>query len=447
MEFLGERRYSRFGQGPLPAEQTLKYGLEIAGARQGAPARDRPSRLKPANVMLTKSGVKLLDFGLAKVVGPAGPVSAVTSLPTMAGGANMTQEGTILGTIQYMAPEQLEGKEADARTDIFAFGAVLYEMATGRKAFSAASQASLIAAISNARRADLDGRPHDAAGARQGRPIHHPGTEALAELPRWRSSESPRSADAPSRGLERGVSPGGGGWVVAALRGRRHFFPWAGLHRRAAPWLRFPSRLRRGRFQGMLALSPTGRLASSPRARTAGTSTCGRRLAGRPRSRRPTARTSGLGWTIRGVLRERKPQAWTLAVPRGFLRAPGTGGGAWGSQGTIVFSAEAGGQMRAIPEAGGEPRPIAHLTSHSDETYRWPSFLPDGRHFLYFALRGDARTTGLWVSSLDSKEEKMLCAADSGAYYSSPGYLLIGPATAWWPARSTAGSSAWEMPS
>ena len=132
----------------MPVEQTLKYGIEIADAldkahRQGIVHRD----LKPGNVMLTKSGVKLLDFGLAKAVAPAGPVSAVTSLPTMAGGMNLTQEGTILGTFQYMAPEQLEGKEADARSDIFAFGSVLYEMATGKKAFSAGSQASLIAAI------------------------------------------------------------------------------------------------------------------------------------------------------------------------------------------------------------------------------------------------------------------------------------------------------------
>ena len=100
--------------------------------------------LKPGNVMLTKSGVKLLDFGLAKAMAPTAPQSALTSLPTQHG---LTQEGTILGTFQYMAPEQLEGKEADARTDLWAFGCVLYEMATGKKAFSASSQASLITAI------------------------------------------------------------------------------------------------------------------------------------------------------------------------------------------------------------------------------------------------------------------------------------------------------------
>ena len=131
--------------------------IEIADAldkahRQGIVHRD----LKPGNVMLTKSGVKLLDFGLAKVdrAAPRGR-PALTALPTTQQRAADRSEGTILGTFQYMAPEQLEGKEADARTDIFAFGAVLYEMATGKKAFAGKSQASLIAR-DPARRAAAD---------------------------------------------------------------------------------------------------------------------------------------------------------------------------------------------------------------------------------------------------------------------------------------------------
>src|SRR5262245_28238185 len=149
MEYLeGETLFDRLAKGPLPFEQTLRYGIEIADAldrahRQGIVHRD----LKPGNVMITKSGVKLLDFGLAKAMAPAKSLSSLTALPTAIDKPNLTQEGTILGTFQYMAPEQLEGKDADARTDIFAFGAVLYEMATGKKAFSGHSQASLIAAI------------------------------------------------------------------------------------------------------------------------------------------------------------------------------------------------------------------------------------------------------------------------------------------------------------
>src|SRR5207249_936123 len=123
-----------------------RHGTEIADAldrahRQGIVHRD----LKSGNVMLTTSGVKLLDFGLARGLDAEGPIESLTSAPTAV--KDLTEEGTILGTLSYMAPEQLEGKKADSRTDIFALGATLYEMATGRKAFSGSSQASLITAI------------------------------------------------------------------------------------------------------------------------------------------------------------------------------------------------------------------------------------------------------------------------------------------------------------
>ena len=146
MEYLeGETLSERLARGPLPLEQTVRYGVQIAEAlekahRQGIVHRD----LKPGNVMLTKTGVKLLDFGLAKAMAPAPAPSSLTALPTQ---QNLTQEGAILGTFQYMAPEQLEGKDADARSDIFALGAVIYEMVTGRKAFTGTSQASLISSI------------------------------------------------------------------------------------------------------------------------------------------------------------------------------------------------------------------------------------------------------------------------------------------------------------
>ncbi|PYR55253.1 MAG: hypothetical protein DMF85_20055 [Acidobacteria bacterium] len=143
MEYLeGETLASRLARGALPREQVLRYGIEIAEAldrahRQGIVHRD----LKPGNVMLTKSGAKLLDFGLAKIALTNSAI-AVASMPTAE--QPLTAQGTILGTFQYMAPEQLEGQEADARSDIFSFGALLYEMATGRKAFAGKTQASLI---------------------------------------------------------------------------------------------------------------------------------------------------------------------------------------------------------------------------------------------------------------------------------------------------------------
>ena len=146
MEYLeGETLASRLKKGPLPVDQMLQYAIQITDAldtahKHGVIHRD----LKPGNIMLTKNGARLLDFGLAKVR-TADTAAGMTALHTQA--APLTSEGTILGTLQYMAPEQLEGGEADARTDIFALGAVIYEMATGRKAFDSKSQASLIAAI------------------------------------------------------------------------------------------------------------------------------------------------------------------------------------------------------------------------------------------------------------------------------------------------------------
>ncbi len=142
----GDTLADRLAKGPLPADQLLRYAIEIADAldtahRQGVVHRD----LKPGNIILAKTGTKLLDFGLARAMGQHPMTGDLTQSPTMS--RDLTAEGTILGTIQYMAPEQLEGKEAGARTDIFAFGATLYEMATGKRAFEGKSHASLIAAI------------------------------------------------------------------------------------------------------------------------------------------------------------------------------------------------------------------------------------------------------------------------------------------------------------
>ena len=154
MEYLeGETLAKRLEKGPLATPELLRNAIEIADAlekahRQGVIHRD----LKPANIMLTKSGAKLLDFGLAKAcVAPA--VMELSSLPTMSRRISdspptpLTAHGTIVGTFQYMAPEQLEGKEADARSDIFSFGAVLFKMATGKRAFDGKTTASVIAAI------------------------------------------------------------------------------------------------------------------------------------------------------------------------------------------------------------------------------------------------------------------------------------------------------------
>src|ERR1700730_352992 len=142
----GETLEQRLIKGPLPPEQTIRVAAQIADAlakahKMGIMHRD----LKPSNIMLTKTGAKLMDFGLAKECGPAPLEPALTEMT--AEQAKLTVEGTIVGTFQYMAPEQLEGREADARTDIFALGELIYEMATAKPVFAATSRASLIAAI------------------------------------------------------------------------------------------------------------------------------------------------------------------------------------------------------------------------------------------------------------------------------------------------------------
>src|SRR5690349_14159839 len=134
----GETLAKRLEKGPLPLEQVLKYGAQIADAldkahRSGVVHRD----LKPGNIMLTPTGAKLLDFGLAK---PAVALSSAATLTAATPSSPVTEQGTIVGTFQYMSPEQIEGKDLDGRSDIFALGAVLYEMYTGRRAFEGKSQ-------------------------------------------------------------------------------------------------------------------------------------------------------------------------------------------------------------------------------------------------------------------------------------------------------------------
>ena len=149
MEHLeGEVLVDRLSRDALPLDQVFRYGVEIAEAlheahRAGIVHRD----LKPGNIMLTRHGVKLMDFGVARIVRPSRPTAAEETSSTTTAEQPLTQAGTLIGTIPYMSPEQLEGKDADERTDIFALGTVLYEMTTGRRAFAGASQARLISAI------------------------------------------------------------------------------------------------------------------------------------------------------------------------------------------------------------------------------------------------------------------------------------------------------------
>jgi Tol biopolymer transport system component len=456
MELLeGETLATRLLKGALPTDQTLSYGIQIADAldkahRQGIVHRD----LKPGNVMLTKSGVKLLDFGLAKAVAPPQAVSALTSLPTMAGAQNLTEKGTILGTFQYMAPEQLEGKEADARSDIFAFGAVLYEMATGKKAFSGTSQASLISAIMKE-----DPAPISTVQKMTPPALDRVVRTCLAKDPdeRWQSAGD-------LKGELKWIAEGSQAGVpapVAARRKGRERLAWAlfaaaaiaaavfaGGYFRRAPRpgrsIRTAILLPEKRFLNFLAISPDGaRLAF-----VAGAPGGKRQLWVRPLdglSAEPLAGTESadfpfwspdgrsIGFFADGKLKRIEAAGGPAVVlcnagPNGI-------GGTWSRQGVILFSYPAA-PINRIPETGGTPTPVTTLDEGRHETtHRYPWFLPDGRHFLYVAanLAGapDDPANLVRVGTIDAKDDRPLIPAYSNAIYApssagaSDGYLLF----------------------
>jgi len=445
MEYLeGETLAEQLTNGPLPPEQTLRYGIEIADAldrahRTGIVHRD----LKPGNVMLTGSGVKLLDFGLAKVFSPGTSQESLTGLPTQ---ANLTKEGTILGTLQYMAPEQLEAKNADARTDIFAFGALLYEMATGRKAFAGSSQASLIGAILHTEPAPISDL----------QPLSPPGLErvvkrCLAKQPerRWQSArdivleleevrEKPGSPAAESLPAPRRRFRAAAGWAAAALllaallaslflRGRRDGA--APAHR-----LRFAiAPPAEASFQGMPAISPDGRKLAFVATTSDGRdflylrpldSLDARRLEGTDGASYPFWSPDGrsIAFFAQGKLAKIDASGGS---PNILCAAPNPRGGSWGSRGTIVFSINTGGEIHRVGENGGRSEGLPHLAAKPQETNRWPTFLPDGQHFLYYVLAGDPKSSGTYVGALDSKETTRLVSGDGGGLYAAPGFILF----------------------
>ncbi len=392
--------------------------------------------------MLTKSGVKLLDFGLAKAV-QSGPVSVLTSLPTQAGSVPLTQEGTILGTFQYMAPEQLEGKEADVRTDIFAFGAVLYEMATGQKAFSGPSQATLIAAI-------IGTQPPPISTIQ---PMVPPALDrvvrtCLAKDPedRWQTAHDVMLE---LKWVAEGGSQAGVPAPVVARRKSRERIAWMGFAASAilaavfaAEYLRrAPRPLRTARsaivlpekhFMNFLAISPDG----GQLAFVAGASVPGgkrqlwvRSLDGL--SAQPVAGTENADFpfwspdskSIAFFADGKLKRIEASGGPAVILcdAAPNGLGGTWSREGVILFARPAA-PISRVPETGGVSTPVTRLDAVRHETtHRYPWFLPDGRHFLYVAanLSGapDDPANLVRVGSIDSKEDQSLMPAYSNAIY------------------------------
>jgi serine/threonine protein kinase len=438
MELLeGETLSDRLAKGALPLEQTLRYGTEIADALDKAHRRGIVHRdLKPGNVMLTKSGVKLLDFGLAKAVAPGKGQSSLTALPTQQG---LTQEGTILGTFQYMAPEQLEGKDADARTDIFAFGAVLYEMATGKKAFSGASQASLISAIMKEEPAPISAA-EPASPAALDRVVR----TCLAKDPeeRWQSAadirrelgwiggDSQAGLPAVSASARRAWLP----WAIAAaavlaaalfaIASRR---PPAVAPRRMELSIVLPERTIQNDF---FALSPDGgTLAFSGiisgksllRLRELGSSTV-RTLPGTNSAESvfwsPDGRS--LGFVTRGKLQRIDVATGAIEV---LADAESGRGGAWSARGDILFAQQAAGAIYRVAASGGPVR-AATVLEKGDILHRWPQFLPDGKRFLFFVKTGNGETTGTYLASLEKAGRKLVLRNGATGVFAPPETLL-----------------------
>jgi len=447
MEFLeGETLADRVVKGPLPPEQVLKYGIEICEGlerahRGGVTHRD----LKPGNIMLTKTGAKLMDFGLAKsATASALPSSSLTA--TLSGpSANqpLTARGTVVGTFQYMSPEQVEGKEADTRSDIFALGAVFYEMATAKRAFTGKTQASIVAAI-------LASEPQPISVVQ---PMSPPALDrvvkvCLAKDPDERFQtvhdlklqlkwilEGGSQAGASASLAERRKKWEHGAWVVAGLAlvcaVAMGLLDWRAprpdvhaVHSSILP----PEKATFAFLgpNGSAVLSPDGRHVAFL-ARQDGIQRlwvrplndfAARPLAGTEDAYSPfwSADSSNLGFVSQGKL---KRVSAAGGPPLALCDLEQARGGSWSSQDVIIF-ARYPGEIYRVPATGGTPQKVTSFDpSRHDTTHRWPYFLPDGNHFLYLAsAAGSANEDNvIYVGSLDGKVNRILFHGSSNIEY------------------------------
>lgn len=463
MEFLeGETLQARLARKPLTTSEVLQISIELLGAlerahRGGIIHRD----LKPGNVMLTKSGAKLMDFGLAKPnefgSGSKSGLPAFSAAATLASMASpVTQAGTIVGTLQYMSPEQIQGKDADARSDIFAFGALLYEMLTGKHAFEGKSQLSVASAV-------LEKEPDPVSTVQ---PLTPPALErivanCLAKDPddrfqsahdvslqlQWLSTSSGQMKAQPeaTRSRKRSIPLLAAliaGWALAIaafiltlVYANRASSAQHLVHAQIVP----PSEFNVPTVEfATPALSPDGRqlaLLTTAKNDTQGSSAVtslflqnlqtgvSTRVPGGDGATFPFWSPDGkyIGFFSEGKLKKMEAAGGPAQV---ICNASDGRGASWGSQGTIVFAPTFEGPLQAVSDGGGTPRELpAARKSSGTYTNRNPFFLPDGKHFL-FTARGDKDTVaGVYASSIDAGEPKQILAAGSNVSYSD-GYLF-----------------------
>jgi Tol biopolymer transport system component len=482
LEYLeGETLAERLKRGPLPLDEALQVAVAIADAldkahRRGVTHRD----LKPGNIFLARRGgpsdppiPKLLDFGLASVKaagttgsGSSGPSGrgAVGGSPTPGGaGASaqptdrpLTAQGAILGTLQYMAPEQLEGVEADARTDIFAFGVVLHEMVTGRKTFEGKSRVLLMSAIVTA-------EPPPLSSAQPATPpvLDHLVKTCLAKDPaeRWQTARdllaelqwiAAGGADTLAAAPASAAGRRWDRWSLALLAGAALlvaalvapvvlYFLGAGVQEELR--VRVPIQLSAdvtqivglGLFDpASVAVAPDGHaiaFVARPPALEATESIYVRpidavtpqRLAGTEGATQPfwSADSRWIGFVVGGRLK--KVEA-TGGPPQDICAATDFSGGAWNGEGTIVFGTAQG--LFRVSAEGGTPEALTTLDG-SEAGHLWPHFLPDGRRYLYLAWSGQASDRAIFAGALDGTEKTRVMAAESKAAYTDPGYLVF----------------------
>jgi Tol biopolymer transport system component len=454
MEYLeGETLAARLARGPLPPEEVFEYGIEIAEALDKAHAHGVVHRdLKPGNVMLTRTGMKLLDFGLARA-----PMEQLFSSETRPpGSAPVTAEGVLVGTLQYMAPEQLEGRPVDARTDIFALGVLLYEMATGERAFAGESQASIIAAI-------LHHTP-PAPSTRQPltpRALDHIVWRCLPKNPdeRWQTARdvalelrTRQHEDVPIAKPASPTFPPVGwllaGLVLLAVVAGSLLSGWLSPRPTQATAIRAlvspPAQLLfqlTGDYAGPPAIAPDGRsIVFTAVDRVGKRQLWLRRLDSLVPEPLPATEdgtfpfwapdSHAIGFFAGGKLKRLNLDAGSSLA---LCDAVGGRGGSWANDGTILFAPGVRGGLHRVSASGGTPQPVTTTDGTPYVSHRWPQVLPDGRHFLFLAVQQQEGRdqSAVFLGSLSGQKPQEILQASGQALFADGNLLFIRERTLW----------------